>query len=469
MSERLTHDAPTAIELLGAFRARTLSPREVVETAVRRIDDIDGRLHAFCDVFHDEALEQAARSERRWVEGRPKGRLDGVPVLVKDVEATVDSVTRFGFRAAAAGPAREDSPSVRLLRAHGAVILGKTTTPQLGWKATTNAPGAEATRNPWDLAKTCGGSSGGSAAAVAAGIAPLGHGTDGGGSIRIPAAFCGLVGIKPTFGRVGQWPPSRVGLLAHTGPLARTVDDAALMLEVLSEPDWRDWASLPAPAPAEPIDVSDLRIAYSPTLGHVPDALVDPDVAGRVLAATQLLEQLGAHVEMVDPQIPDPAETFRTLWDASFAFSVAMLPDAWDAEVEPGLREVARRGHRLTALDWLAAEERRAELAVAMGRFHQEWDVLVTPTVPIAAFTAGLDVPERWPTAWWPSWTPFTWPFNLTQQPALTLPCGVTESGLPVGCQLIGARHSEALLLDVARGLEQAVSGSVGSTHTGEE
>jgi aspartyl-tRNA(Asn)/glutamyl-tRNA(Gln) amidotransferase subunit A len=457
--------APTATQLLDAFRGRDLSPVEATRAGIEAIERRDGKLQAFCLTDPERALATARESEGRWLEGRPRGLLDGVPAAVKDVFLTAGWPTLRGFPVAPAdGAPDEDAPVVASLRRHGAVIVGKTTTPQLGWKAVTDGPEVPATRNPWDPERTAGGSSGGSAAAVAGGMVPLAVGTDGGGSIRIPAAFCGIVGLKPTFARVPQWPPSPFGLLSHAGPMTRTVVDAALLLDALAEPDPREWASLPPPQrryadavagePDEPVGgLGGLRVAFSPDLGH---AEVDPEVAAAVAAAAAALAELGARVDQVDPPFGDPREFFDVLWSAGAAAAVATLGAEQRDHLDPGLAALAERARGLSATDWLAADAARASLGTAMGRFHADWDLLVTPALPIAAFEAGREVPDGRPDPHWPGWTPFTYPFNLSQQPAISLPCGFTGEGLPIGLQIVGPRHGEALVLRAARAYEAA-------------
>src|SRR3954468_19077825 len=271
----------SAAALVSAYRERRLSPVEVAEATLARIAARDGELNAFCLVDGERALAQARESEARWAAGAPAGLLDGVPVAVKDILLTRGWPTLRGSKTIApAGPWEDDAPTVTALRCHGAVIPGKTTTPEFGWKGVTDSPLTGVTRNPWDPARTPGGSSGGSAAALAAGMVPLALGTDGGGSIRIPCGFCGLPGIKPTYGRVPAWPASPFGVLAHVGPMARTVRDVALLLDVLTEPDLRDWTALEPEATTYRDGlgggVEGLRIAFSPALGH---ASVDPEVA----------------------------------------------------------------------------------------------------------------------------------------------------------------------------------------------
>jgi aspartyl-tRNA(Asn)/glutamyl-tRNA(Gln) amidotransferase subunit A len=450
--------AAPASTLIAHFAARRASPVEVTRAALERIAERDKALNAFCLVDADRALADAARSEARWRAGRPAGLLDGVPVGVKDVFLTAGWPTLRGSRLVeAAGPWEVDAPAVAALRRHGAVLAGKTTTPELGWKGVTDSPRAGITRNPWDPSRTSGGSSGGSAAALAAGMVPLALGTDGGGSIRIPCGFCGLPGIKPTYGRVPQWPASPYGALAHAGPMARTVADVALLLEVLSEPDARDWSALPPPAGRfrDGLDdgVAGLRIAFSADLGHV---AVDPEVAALVLAAATAFEALGARVEAVDPGFADPRQAYETLWAAGAARGAANLGAPSPEGLDPGFAALIDRGARTTVLDYLAAKGLRDELAIGLSRFHEQWDLLLTPTLPIAAFEAGRDVPAGSGLGSWPEWTPFTYPFNLSQQPAATVPCGFTAAGLPVGLQIVGRRHADALVLRAARAYEAA-------------
>jgi aspartyl-tRNA(Asn)/glutamyl-tRNA(Gln) amidotransferase subunit A len=446
----------SAAALVVAYRERRLSPVEVANAALERIEAADRELNAFCLVDGDRALTEARASEARWAEGAPAGLLDGVPVAVKDILLTRGWPTLRGSKTIdPAGPWADDAPTVAALRRHGAVIPGKTTTPEFGWKGVTDSPLTGITRNPWDPARTPGGSSGGSAAALAAGMAALALGTDGGGSIRIPCGFCGLPGLKPTFGRVPAWPASPFGSVAHIGPMARTVEDLALLLDVIGRPDARDWQALPAP-PGSFRDgleagVRGLRIAFSPDLGY---ARVDPEVAALVEAAAGALADLGAHVERADPGFADPRRTFDTLWWAGAGRVVAGLADT--ADVDPGLLAVAAAGQSIPLADYLAALADRDALAGRMSGFLGAHDLLLTPALPIPAFAAGRNLPEGWDDDAWQSWTPFTYPFNLTQQPAAVVPCGFTADGMPAGIQLVGARHADALVLRAARAYEAA-------------
>ncbi|MEO7127549.1 MAG: amidase family protein, partial [Rhodoferax sp.] len=307
----------TATELLRLFRAGQASPVEATRAVQARIERLNPQINAFC-YLNTEAAAQAARdSEARWARGAPCGALDGVPTSIKDLILTSGMPTLRGSHAVAVDqPWEVDAPATARLREAGAVLLGKTCTPEFGCKGETNSPRTGLTRNPWNLSKTPGGSSGGTAAAVAASMGPIGVGTDGAGSVRIPAAFCGNFGLKPSFGRVPAYPLSPFGTVAHLGPHSLSVRDAALMMNVLSRPDARDWTALPFDARDYTVGLDDgirgLRIAYSPTLGYARN--VHPEVAAAVQAAVRELESLGAHVEQIDPGFEDPLEITTGLW-----------------------------------------------------------------------------------------------------------------------------------------------------------
>jgi len=448
----------SATELLAAYRDRTLSPVEATRAVLDRIEAVDGTLHAYCLVDADGALTAAEASEERWRRRTPLGAADGVPTAIKDMLLTRGWPTLRGSHAIdPAGPWEEDAPAVARLREHGAVLVGKTTTPEMAWKGVTDSPLTGVTRNPWAPDRTPGGSSGGSAAAVAAGLAPWSIGTDGGGSIRIPAAFTGTFGLKPTYGRVPIYPASPFGTLAHAGPMTRTVADAALLLDIVSGPDPRDWSASAPPAEsfvdALEHGVAGLRVAYSPTLGF---ASPDSEVRAAVDRAAAVLAGLGARVEEVDPGFDDPVEAFACLWYSGAAKVMAGYDAATMAGVDPGLAQICAEGAAYSALDYLDATALRMALGVRMGLFHQAYDLLLTPAVPIPAFEAGREVPPELGESRWMRWTPYTYPFNLTQQPAASVPCGFTGDGLPIGLQVVGARHADALVLAACRAYEQA-------------
>lgn len=447
----------TASELVAAYATGELSPVEATQNALRVIEERDGETNAFCLVDADGALEQAKASEIRWRDGNPIGWLDGVPASIKDMFLTQGWPTLRGSRCIDPDqPWNVDSPVTARLRENGLVLLGKTTTPELAWKGVTDNTLTGITRNPVDPSTTAGGSSGGSAAAVAAGMGELSVGTDGGGSIRIPASFCGIVGLKPTHGRIPLFPASPFGPLSHAGPMARSVDDTALLLDVLAMPDYRDPAALAPPVStyreAVRRDVRGLIAAYSPTLGYVD---VDPEVAEIVKSAVQSLGDAGLHIEEADPGFADPKPAFDILWSTGAAKWLDTFPAGSENKVDPGLRKVWEFGKTFSASDYLGANAERAALGILMGEFHTRYDVLITPTLPIPAFEAGHEVPPGSGLSGWPDWTPFTYPFNMTQQPAISVPAGRTSSGLPVGLQIVGPRHSDDLVLAVAKLLEE--------------
>jgi aspartyl-tRNA(Asn)/glutamyl-tRNA(Gln) amidotransferase subunit A len=445
--------ALSATELVDAFRKKTLSPVDVTRAVLARIEKLNPVLNAFC-LVSENALEEAKASEARWSAGQPRGLLDGVPVSIKDIILTKGWPTLRGSKTIdPKGPWNDDAPATARLREHGAVLLGKTTTPEYGWKGVTDSPLTGITRNPWNTAKTPGGSSGGAAAAVASGMGPLAVGTDGGGSIRIPCSFTGLFGIKPSFGRVPAWPLSPFGTVAHVGPMTRTVTDAALMLNVLAQPDARDWHALPYEARDWRMGldggVEGLRIAYSPDLGY---ARVDAEVRQIVDDAVAVFSELGANVERKDPGFADPAPIFTAHWFSGAAFLMKGVKN--QELVDPGLREVAAQGAKITAEQLLEAQMKRGALGLHMNLFHRDYDLLVTPTLSIAAFDAGKEVADKMLQERWTDWTPFSFPFNLTQQPAASIPCGLTKAGLPVGLHLVGPRYADALVLRAARAFE---------------
>ncbi|MFO1090983.1 MAG: amidase [Hyphomicrobiales bacterium] len=448
----------SAAKLAKGYRKKRFSPVEATEAVLARIAALNGELNAFNVVDAEGARAAAKASERRWLKGEPKGLLDGVPVSVKDLILWAGHPTLRGSRTI--DPAQAvavDAPSVARLKDHGAVIVGKTTTPEFGWKGVTDSPLTGITRNPWDLTKTPGGSSGGASAAVAAGMAPLALGTDGGGSIRIPAAFSGIVGHKPSFGRVPAWPPSPFASVAHVGPMTRTVEDAALLLTVLSEPDPRDWFALPYEArdytQGLTKGIEGFRVAFAPTFGG---AEVDPEIGRLVRQAVKVLKDLGAKVEETDPGLGNPVDTFRTIWWSGVRALLGAMPAEKRALVDPDLQDVYRQAQAFTIDDLQAALIRRAEYGSKIRQFMAGFDLLVTPTLPIPAFEVGMVAPKVDGTGKWVDWTPFTYPFNLTLQPACSVPCGFTKAGLPAGLQIVGRMYDDVSVLRAAYAYEQA-------------
>ena len=449
----------SAAKMAKGFAHGRFSPVDVTKACLAQIARHEPAVNAMALVDENATLAMAAKSAKRWKAGKPFGPLDGVPVLIKDLLLTKGWPTLRGSKTVdQAGPWEHDAPSVARLREAGCVFLGLTTTPEFGWKGVTDSPRTGITRNPWNLEMTPGGSSGGSSAALAAGYGPLALGTDGGGSIRIPAGFTGTFGLKPSFGRVPAWPLSPFGTVAHVGPMTRTVKDAALMMNAIARPDNRDWHSLAY----DDVDYSaqkskslkGLRIAFSATLGYV---TVDPEIAALVKKAVRELKRLGAKVTVIDPGFVDPAECFRVLWWSGARYALGQLPDDKKALLEPALADVIAQAESITVRDVFDANKARGLLGAQMRAFMAKFDVLVTPTLPLPAFGAGLLQPAD-PDAHgkWVNWTPFTYPFNLTQQPAASVPCGFTKAGLPAGLHVVGRMFDDATVMRVCAAYERA-------------
>jgi aspartyl-tRNA(Asn)/glutamyl-tRNA(Gln) amidotransferase subunit A len=462
-STRMSPADLSAADLARAFRGRTLSPVEVTEDALARLDRFEPAVGAFVHVDREGARAAARASEARWTTGAPLSDLDGVPATVKDNIAWKGLPTRKGSKAVPAEPEAEDAPAVARLREAGAVLLGKTTMPEFGWKGLSDSPLTGLTRNPWKSDRTTGGSSAGAAACAALGIGRIHLGTDGAGSVRIPAAFTGVVGLKPTYGRVPAYPLSVMGGLAHVGTLTRSVDEAALALDAIGRPDPRDltaWPFAPPPAPAEE-GVRGLRLGYSPRLGFV--TRIDPEIERVVAAAAKAFVDLGAVVEEADPGFDDPIDVLNDLWFAGAALALRGVTAAQRAGMDRGLVAAAEAGARLDAASLVERQNvTRLALARTMHAYHARYDALLTPQMPCAAIPFGADAPPPgfggvadWGDAW-TNWSPFTYPFNITQQPAIGVPCGRTREGLPVGLQIVGPRAADGRVLRIARAFEAA-------------
>ncbi len=446
----------TAEEMLAHFARRTLSPVEVLQAATERVARLNPALNAFA-VLNPRAVDAAAESAGRWRAGRPMGPLDGVPCTIKDLIDVAGFPTRRGSRATDPGPVMDDAPLVVGLKGAGAVILGKTTTTEFGWKSPGDCPLHGITRNPWNLAHTPGGSSSGAGAAGAAGFGPLHVGTDAGGSIRIPAAWSGLVGLKPTYGRVPQWPASAFASVACAGPMTRTVRDAALMVSSMARYDIRD----PFCAPDDGRDwrtgiedgVAGLTVGVLRNPGF--DAPVDADGVAAVERAAALLAEAGASVDEANPDLPDTATVFGRVWGAALARLVSSLPEQLRGLLDPGIREVAERLGGMTAIEFMDAEALRAAAGHAMARLHQRFDLVLCPTVPAGPPLADAPIvdPVR---ALWTQWAPWTFTFNVTRQPAITVPMALRADGLPNSVQIAAAQYRDDLVLRAARVIELA-------------
>lgn len=458
-----------ATAMAAAVRNREVSAVELARMALDRVAALDPVLHSFCTPTPELALQEAEAVDRAIASGSPVGAMAGVPYGIKDLIATKGVRTMSGAPAYADFVPDEDDVVVERMRDAGAVSLGKTNVPEYGYSGVGHNPVCDTTVNPWDIARTSGGSSAGSGAAVAAGLCPAALGSDGGGSVRIPASFCGLVGVKASMGRVPLYPGTKdqryPGIsswesLEHIGPMTRSVRDAALMLSVIAGPDDRDRLSIPAGdvdwlAAAEPRDLKGLRVAYSADWGY---AAVDPEVRRVVGEAVRVFERdLGCIVEEADPGFDDPY--------AAFWGMVALETDL------KGMRAiVAEHGHKMTPhivnfimRDWSAedltsAVMGRKAVTNTMWRFMRRYDILLTPTLAVPPFALHIQGLEKidgrmvQPFAW----LAFTFPFNLTGQPAASVPAGFTASGLPVGLQIIGRHLADASVLRAAAAFEAA-------------
>jgi aspartyl-tRNA(Asn)/glutamyl-tRNA(Gln) amidotransferase subunit A len=455
----------TAVQLIALYRSGQASPVETTQALLARIERINPQLNAFTLMDEKTAMDCAKASEAKWQAHRKAalhgganvGALEGVPASIKDLILTRGWPTLRGSRTVDPKQAWDvDAPVTARLRESGAVLFAKTTTPEFGCKGETNSPATGITRNPWNTLKTPGGSSGGAAAAVAAGLGPLGVGTDGAGSVRIPAAFCGNFGLKPSFGRVPAYPLSPFGSVAHLGPHTMSVRDAALMMNVIKQPDARDWTSLPPDAIDYSVGLDEgirgLRIAYSPTLGYANN--VHPEVAAAVEAAVKVLQSLGAHVEQVDPGFEDPLSISTGLWFVG-ALTVwnGLTPEQQEV-ADPDFKAEALIGEKFSAMDVQQMNLKRGALGSHMRQFMQRYDLLVTPSVAVPAFDARPAGQQVMTPEAMLGWTPFSYPFNLTQQPASTIPCGLTKEGLPIGLQFVGRMFDDAMVLRASRAYE---------------
>lgn len=448
----------SAGEIASAVRERRVSAREVVEAALARIAATDGQLHAFRHLDADGARAAATALDASHARGVTPGPLAGVPVGVKEQVAVAGLPREAGSLLMAGHREESDGPAVARLRAAGAVIVGMTCMPEFGHLAFGHSPLGPATRNPWSARHTPGGSSSGSAAALAAGQVALALGTDGGGSIRIPAACCGVVGHKPTLGRVPH-APLRHGFapMSHLGPMARSVADTALLLDVIAGQDHVDPASLPP----EDVSYAEIathpptsgRIAWAPQLGR---AVADPEVLQPCRAAVAALGGDGFEVTEIDPFLDDWIESWATLFDVSLALNVGDRLDEMRRVSDATLVARVEHGYRVGATDYLAAEAARRDVWAVFEQLYREFDVVMTPALlqpplPVDPSTGVTDEPD----AWVERWFQHMYPFNLTGQPAVSVPAGLTADGLPVAMQVVGPRLADGATLGFAAALER--------------
>lgn len=447
-----------ATDMAKAIREKRLSPVEVTRALLERVDALNPALNAYVLITHDMAMEQARRAEDAVMRGATAGPLNGVPVSIKDLFDVTGLPTTKGSLLYRDNIASSSEYSAQRLLDAGGVHLGKTNTPEFGFIPLTENRLFGATNNPWDLARTPGGSSGGGAAAVAAGLGPIALTSDGGGSIRIPASFCGVFGIKPTFGRVPK-KPGGWSSMSHRGPTTRTVADSALAMDVMCGYEPEDPFSVvdyPGSYLAE-VDrgIAGMRVAWSPDLGY---AHVDPEVRRICEAAARRFADLGCEVEEASPGFASPAAdlTFFTLAASSDAAWISDLTDEQRALLDKPAHDFLRFGLRTTGVDIARAERRRMAIWEKMRDFHRRYDLLLTPVLSVAPFPTGQEPTglggEELPAYWW---MPFTQPFNLTGQPAASVPCGWDARGLPIGLHVVGRAYEDAVVLRAARAFEQ--------------
>jgi aspartyl-tRNA(Asn)/glutamyl-tRNA(Gln) amidotransferase subunit A len=449
------------VDAAEAVRVKKLSPVELVDAVLRRIEELNPKVNAYCTVASEATRRQAIDAEHAVMSGRKLGPLHGVPISVKDLTFTAGIRTTAGSRVYENFVPQQDSVAVSRLKAAGAIIIGKTNTPEFGWAAVTDNPLFGPTRNPWNLNLTSGGSSGGAAAAIATGMGPLAIGSDGGGSIRIPSSFCGVFGLAPSFGRVPQGPGFPAWeTLSRTGPITRTVKDAALAMEVIGGRDDRDAFSLPDTGlrilPFLDGNVKKLRVAWSKDLGY---ATVDRRVLAVTQAAVRAFDRLSSGVEEVaDLAVPNPETAFSKVVGVNLAAFLGDKLDRWRDRMDPSLVRFAEAHMDMAATEYISARLEMSRYWDGIQPLFEKYDLLLTPTVAVPPFEIGryrvlkMDGTEVSPL----NWMAFTYPFNITGQPAASVPCGWTDAGLPVGLQLVGRRFEDLTVLKAAFALEQA-------------
>ena len=448
----------SALELRALYCSRELSPVDVAEATLERIEALDPGLSAFVTQTPERALAEARRSERSYVAGHAERPLEGIPISLKDLVPTRGVRTTRGSLLYEDWVPDFDAPVAERVRDAGAVLLGKTNTPEMGWKGDSGNRVLGPTHNPFEHSRTAGGSSGGAAAAVAAGLGPLAQGSDGAGSVRIPAAFCGVFGHKPSFGLVPYHPPSAIEQLSAIGPITRTVRDAALLLDVMAGPDARDRMSLPSTgtdflAAAEG-GVRGLRVAWSEDLGF---GALDPGVLDISRAAAGAFDELGAHVEDFSTALPDPYPALELIWATGQAAMHDGELDEVRDKLDPGRLALIEVGLAVSGVELAAAHAERLAFYERVRDLLTGYDVLLTPTLPVTAFPAGDDHPgaigDRPASVL--GWTCFTYPFNMTGHPAATVPAGLAPDGLPVGLQIVGGWRADTTVLRAAAAYEE--------------
>ncbi len=446
--------------LAPMIRAKRLSPVELMQAVLDQIERLEPKLNAFATLRADAAMAGAKAAEAALMRGEAKGALFGLPVTIKDLAVTAGVPTERGSFIEQGRVPDTDAPFVTRLKAAGAIPLGKTTTSEFGWKGVSHSPLTGVTHNPWGHGLNAGASSAGAGVGAAAGYGPLHQGSDGAGSVRMPAHFSGVYGLKPSFGRIPNWPVPSNDQTSHIGPLTRTVTDAAMMLETMAGSHPWDHYSLEA-APAayatrlDGASVAGLRVAWSPDLGH---ARVDADVAALAKAGADVFAALGAHVEEVTPAWgPHGPELIRFFW-AAHELGYRKHLDEWGDKMDPGLVACIRSAADYSAEAYVEMRLRKHAYIEAIHRFFEDYDLLLTPAVSVAAFPAKQLMPSDWPQhEWdWVQWAEFSYPFNMSHNPAASIPCGFTAAGLPVGLQIVGPRLRDLEVLQASAAFEAA-------------
>ena len=442
----------TASAMIAAYKAKDLSPVDVMESVIRRIEDADTLLAATWAVDAEHALRAARLSEQRWQDRMPSGPLDGLPLSIKEMIATAGVAKPLGTAAGDMTPQLHDAPPVARLREAGAIIFGKTTNPDYGMLSSGLSSFHRLARNPWDPSRTPGGSSAGAASAAAAGYGPLHLGTDIGGSVRLPAGWCGIFALKPSFGRVPIDPPY-IGRVA--GPMTRSVEDSALMMSAISRPDDRDYMSLP---PADiawsqlDIDVKGLRIGLLMDAGC--GTLVEPEIASAVLAAAHAFESAGAYIIPVQPFLTQTMlDGLDRFWRTRFLDETRTLPRERYALILPYIREWVEAARGYDGLSVYRGFDQIIRMQETGIRAMEGFDFMLSPTAPVPAFAAELASPLDDPSRPFEH-IGFTVAFNMTEQPAASINCGYTTDGLPIGLQIIGQRFDDLGVLRLAKAYE---------------
>jgi len=451
----------SACDLRDKISTQELTSLEITETLIERIEKINPTINAYCTPTFDLARDMAIAADKRVKNGEKVGILNGIPTSIKDLVLVKGIRTTFGSKIHENYIPEEDSIVTSRLRRQGCVILGKTNTPEFGFKGVTDNLIFGATKNPWNLEKTTGGSSGGAGAAVASGISPLAQGSDGGGSIRHPAALCGVFGLKPNYGRVPLYPRDTLAAydLAVIGPIVRYVKDAALMLDAMKGPFEQEMFMLPYDNTSylENVDKKpkNLRIGYSINLGYAKH--IDSEVAKSIIESAEKLTKFGWNVEEVKMKIKKPERPFLTLWSSLLAYDIKPFLDKWRDKLDPALVKLVEAALSYGPFDLPNAIEGRRKFHESFMKVFKNYDLMITPTTAVVAFDLGMPYAleingiKVSPTAW----QPFTYPFNMTGQPAASIPCGWSSDGLPIGMQIVGKHFDEKTVLQVANAFEE--------------